>query len=413
MTEPAIPTERSEAKVPNAPNGQTSLSLWPDRDPNLYQVGLYEFEIEANKLKKVLKAAVLPKSRAPFLFIEVSRSALKIISQTKDASFDISPSVPLLQCAEIGSVPITFEVARELMMNFAGETKYGPIYVNQLAFTFDRNSSSLSWSERGRSGSYSIEARWVPPAAPEAGLRQLAVISRDVGGGIRYAATLIQRKSSPDFPYEGVRIEGGSITGGYPCGVSRCRCPLLPESLALNVPKDHVANVLALFSRMAGRVEVLESDSRIHLRAHLIEGSWKRMDPRPGSLNRAFEVSPLQTVRVVTTLLQKETYFMAALFKEQLRVTIENCGAYGRVVLSASSKIGRGMTRALKGELVSNGADNQRPWDLTINAKDLRDAALATTTTYTALSIIDQGLLVQPEGTENECKTILLGRERQ
>jgi hypothetical protein len=62
---------------------------------------------------------------------------------------------------------------------------------------------------------------------------------------------------------------------------------------------------------------------------------------------------------------------------------------------------------------VSNGADNQRPWDLTINAKDLRDAALATTTTYTHLGIIDQGLLVQPEGSENEFKTILLGRERQ
>jgi hypothetical protein len=94
-------------------------------------------------------------------------------------------------------------------------------------------------------------------------------------------------------------------------------------------------------------------------------------------------------------------------------VTIENRGAYARVVLSASSKIGRGMTRTLKGELVSNGTDNQRHWDLTINAKDLRDVALATTTTYTVLGIIDQGLLVQPEGSENECKTILLGRERQ
>jgi hypothetical protein len=62
---------------------------------------------------------------------------------------------------------------------------------------------------------------------------------------------------------------------------------------------------------------------------------------------------------------------------------------------------------------VSNGTDNQRHWDLTINAKDLRDVALATTTTYTVLGIIDQGLLVQPEGSENECKTILLGRERQ
>ena len=339
MTAPAISAEQSVAGVPNAPNSQTSIELWPDRDPNLHRGGIYEFEIEATKLKKVLKAAVLPKSGAPFLTIEVSSSALKIISRTKDASFVISPSVPLLQCAEIGSAPIRFEVDRELMMNITGETRNGPIFKSQLAFTFDRNSSSLSWSEKGRSGSYFIDARSVPPAALEAGLRQLAVISRDVGDGIRYAATLIDRKSSPEFPYEGVRIEGGSIIGGYPCGVSRCRCPLLPASLALDVPKDHVANVLALFSRMAGRVEVLESDSRIHLRAHLIEGSWERMDPRPGSLNRAFEVSPLQTVRVVTTHLQNETYLMAALFKEklqELQVTI-------RVI--AFQKSARSLTR--------------------------------------------------------------------
>jgi hypothetical protein len=120
----------------------------------------------------------------------------------------------------------------------------------------------------------------------------------------------------------------------------------------------------------------------------------------------------LQTVSVVTTLLQNETYFMAALF-EKLPVTIENHGAYARVVLSASSKIGRGMTKILGGMLLSNRADNQRPWDLTINAKDLRDAALATTTTYTLLGIIDRGLLIQSEGSEDECKTILLGRERQ
>jgi len=78
---------------------------------------------------------------------------------------------------------------------------------------------------------------------------------------------------------------------------------------------------------------------RIHLRAHLIEGSWERMDPRPGSLNRAFEVSPLQTVRVVTTHLQNETYLMAALFKEklqELQVTI-------RVI--AFQKSARSLTR--------------------------------------------------------------------
>ena len=103
---------------------------------------------------------------------------------------------------------------------------------------------------------------------------------------------------------------------------------------------------------------------------------------------------------------------MAALFKK-LQVTIENQGAYARVVLCASSKIGRGMTQILGGMLMSNRADNQRPWDLTINAKDLRDAALATTTTYTLLGMIDRGLLIQSDGSKDECKTILLGRERQ
>ena len=398
---------------PATPDGQIPLEIWPDQDPNLHQMGIYKFEIEANKLKKVLKAAVLPKSRAPFLIIAVSRSALKIIARTKDASFDISPSVPLLQCAEIGSAPITFEVDRELMMNFARETKYGPIYVNQLAFTFDRNSSSLSWSEKGRSDSYSIGARRVPSAAPEAGLRQLAVISRDVGGGIRYAATLIGRKEPPNFPYDGVIVEGGSILGGYFCAFSRWHSSVLPESLMLSVPKEHVANAVALCSRLAGRVEVLESNSRIYLRTPNIEGSWNRIDQRSsGLLNEPFEVPPLQTVLVDTRRLQNMTYGMAALFEENLQVTVENRGASARLVLSGSSKIGRVMM-SLEGRIVGEGAGIQRPWDLTFIAKDLRDAALATTTTYTLLGIIDRGLLIQSEGSEDECKTILLGRERQ
>ena len=349
MTAPAIFAEQSEAKVPDASDGQTPLSLSPDRDANLHRDGIYQFEIEAIQLNKVLKATALPTWGARFLVIEVSNSALKIISQTKDTSFDISASAPLLQCAKIGSAPVTFEVDRELMMNFTRETKYGPIFKSQLAFTFDRNSSSLSWSEKGRFGSYCIKARSVPPAALEAGLRQLAVRApQSVATGIRYVSTLIYRKSPPDFPYEGIRIEGGSILGGYFAGFSRCRCPLLPESLALNVPKAHVANAQALFRRLKGPTEVLESEFRIHLRAHLIEGSWKRIDAGPGSPNRSFEESPLQTVRVVTAHLQEETCFMAALF-EKLQVTIENRGPYARVVLSASSKIGRGMTKNLKG----------------------------------------------------------------
>jgi len=413
MTDPAIFAEQSEAKVPDASDGQTPLSLSPDRDANLHRDGIYQFEIEAIQLNKVLKAIVLPTWRAPFLVIEVSSSALKIISQTKDASFDISASVPLPQCPKIGSAPIRLEVDRELMMNFTRETKNGPIFKSQLAFNFDRNSSSLSWSEKGGPGSYCIKAQWVPPAAPDAGLRPLAVLApQSVATGIRYVSTLIHRKSPPDFPYEGVRIEGGSILGGYFAGFSRCRCPLLPESLALNVPKAHVANAQALFRLLKGPTEVLESESRIHLRAHLIEGSWKRMDAQPGSPNRPFEVSPLQTVRVVTARLQEETCFMAVLF-ETLQVTIENRGPYARVVLSASSKLGRGMTKSLEGMLVNNRADNQRPWDLTINAKDLRDAALATTTTHTLLGDLERGLFIQSEGSEDEFKTILLGSERQ
>lgn len=120
----------------------------------------------------------------------------------------------------------------------------------------------------------------------------------------------------------------------------------------------------------------------------------------------------MQTVLVDTRRLQNMTYGMAALFEENLQVTVENRGASARLVLSGSSKIGRVMM-SLEGRIVGEGAGIQRPWDLTFIAKDLRDAALATTTTYTLLGIIDRGLLIQSEGSEDECKTILLGRERQ
>src|ERR1700730_382823 len=137
MPAPPTPVEQS-ISVPNTPNGQKALPLWPDRDPNLHRVGIYEFEIEATKLKKVVCDAALPRREAPFVIIEVSGSALKMISQTKDASFVISPFVPLSQGVTIGSAPIRFEVERELMMNIGRNFKY------QLAFTFDMNESSLA-----------------------------------------------------------------------------------------------------------------------------------------------------------------------------------------------------------------------------------------------------------------------------
>lgn len=121
-------------------------------------MGIYEFEIEASKLKKVLYDAELPRREAPSLIIEISSTALKIISKTKDASFVISPSVPLSEGVTVGSAPIRFEVERELMMNIGRNFKY------QLASTFDMNLSSLAWIEKGGSGSYSIEARWAPAA---------------------------------------------------------------------------------------------------------------------------------------------------------------------------------------------------------------------------------------------------------
>jgi hypothetical protein len=385
MTESAIPSEQSMA-------------------------GIYKFEIAATQLNQVLKAAVLPGRGAPFVTIEVSSSTLKIIAQTKDASFVVSTSAPLLPHAEIGSTPIAFEVDRNVIMNTIRH------FTGQLMFTFDRDSSSLAWTGKGEKEgerSFCIGARWVTPAAPESGLRPLAVISPDVGGGIRYAATLIGRKEPPNFPYDGVIIEGGSILGGYYCGASRCRSSVLPESLVLSVPKDYVANAVALCSRLAGEVEVLQTDSRIYLRGPNIEVSWNRIDQlSSGFLNRPFEIPPLQTVLVDTRRLQIITYGMAALFKENLQVTVENRGASARLVLSGSSKIGRVMM-SLEGRIVGDGAGILRSWDLIFIAKDLRDSVLATTTTYTLLGVLERGLFIQSEGSEAEFKTVLLGRERQ
>ena len=122
MTEPAIPA------VPSTPDGQIPLRLWPEQDPNLHQVGIYKFDIEANKLNQVLRAAALPRRGTPFLTIEVSTSALKCIAQTQDASFVISTSTPLLSHAEIGSAPLAFEVDRNVITDtichFAGQLAF-------------------------------------------------------------------------------------------------------------------------------------------------------------------------------------------------------------------------------------------------------------------------------------------------
>ena len=91
---PAISAETSVAKVPNTPDGE--FALWPGQDPNVHRLGIYEFEIEAIPLDKALWDAELLTRQSPFLTIELSTSELKIISETKDASFVISSSAPLL-----------------------------------------------------------------------------------------------------------------------------------------------------------------------------------------------------------------------------------------------------------------------------------------------------------------------------
>jgi hypothetical protein len=111
----AFPSETSVAKVPNAPDGQIPLALWPGQDPNLHKLGIYKFEIEATQLNQALRAAVFPRRRSPYLIIEASSSALKIISVTKDRSFVISSSVSLRQQAEIGYARIRFEVKRRII----------------------------------------------------------------------------------------------------------------------------------------------------------------------------------------------------------------------------------------------------------------------------------------------------------
>jgi hypothetical protein len=410
---PTIPAERSVAKVPNAPDGQIPFALWPGQDPNEHRLGIYEFEIEATPLDQALWAAEFPSRQSPFLTIELSTSELKIISETKDASFVISSSAPLRQQAEIGNAPIRFKVKRHVMRTI----RWMP---GALAFTFDRHSSSLTWISydhvTGEAETHiCIGAQWVPLTSPEAGLRPLAVLDpQPVATGILYASPLSGRKSTVNSPFAGIQIKGGSIFGAYPCGVSRYRSSSLPETLTLNVPKDHVANALALFRRLDGQVEVLETDSHVYIRTQNIEASWTRMCSwSPNELlavNRAFELSPLRTVLIETPLLQRAS-FALTLF-EKVRATVEDSGPDAGVVLSGSSKGDRG-TVNLGGKLVCNGADNQGPWDLAINVKDLHDAASATTTPRILLSICDRGLLIQSEGSEDKFETFLLGSERQ
>jgi hypothetical protein len=204
---------------------------------------------------------------------------------------------------------------------------------------------------------FCIGARWVPLGAPEAGPRPLAVLDpQSLATGIRYASTLIGRKSTPNFPCEGIQIKGGSIFGAYPYGFSRYRSPSLPESLTLNLAKDHVANARALFRRLGGQ-EVLETDSHVYIRAQNIEGSWTRMRSWSPShvlaVNRLFESSPLRTVLIETPLLQRATRPMVVLF-EKIQVTVEDRGADARVVMSGLSKI-EGARRIWQGSSCATG----------------------------------------------------------
>ena len=110
----------------------------------------------------------------------------------------------------------------------------------------------------------------------------------------------------------------------------------------MNVPKVHVAIAVALFRRLDGQIEVLQSESRIHVKARNIEGSWTRTCPwHSHILNRPFESSPLRTVLVETLLLENMADALAGLF-EKIQVTVEDRGANARVVMTGLNKVDSG-----------------------------------------------------------------------
>lgn len=395
----------------NQPDGQRSLELWEDgRDPNLYKRGLFEFVIDAARLRNLTETVTIPRRAAPTLIVELTNETISCHTRTNEGSFGVSAWERLNRSSVIGASPVRFEVSTAVFSKLAKPFK------RALYCVYDYNFGSLSWmagEEEEKPGRCCIAATWMPPKKPEVNERVIGKMKpRNVSEGLNYASIMIQRKSpNCQHIFDGLQISPGAVTSGYHKAISRYRSSVLPDDFDITISKANVANARALLARLYGEAEVIDAGERIYVRTPQAEVFWTKGGSWPAGAKRAFDLPECASVILDTKALQQRLCLAAAVF-EEVQVKVEPDDAGANIVISGANDRRKGFTKlnVLSEDCATTEARDA--WDLTFLAKDLLDAACGVETTHTRLALLDRGLVVGNCQGDGERKTILLGSER-
>jgi hypothetical protein len=391
---------------------QLELRLWPDRDPNLHRNGIYPFEVTAEALLTALNLIGASSDSISEVEVKLSDSTLWCAIKLKNGTFGAVAPVALPGRTQIGAAPVRFSVKGHPLYKIA---KY---FAGPISFEFDRNAAKLHVNN-GRTNLAPFHVIPLPVEEADDEGRSLGqiLVPSDLHDGVKFTSVLSQIQSPDGFDFQGLRIADGRITSGYLKAVSCYACPSLPAGLDVTLPRQHIVAARSLLGRFRGKINVVETASRIHLRSRDLEIYWTKDGNWPKF--SAFKKHPILATAEVESRHLIGWLWIFSLFLETLRFEIvKGDGRRMLTIFGSSTWIeGKWCEGKTSYPVVASSSDAEHDvatWDVTVSAKDAFRAAAAVTTPLTAIRAFDRGLSIEALGSDDlECKTMLFGVERQ
>jgi len=406
------PEANREAEQADISIVQPELRLWPDGDPNLHRIGIYPFEVTNEALLAALDLIGASSDSISGVEVQLSDSTMWCAIKLRKGTFGAMAPVALLGRTQTGAAPVRFLVKARPLYKVA---KY---FGGAISFVFDLNTAKLHvknrWTTLAPFGVIPLPAE----VSDEEG-RSLGEILDPSGlhDGVKYASVLSQIKSPDGFDLQGLRIADGRITSGYLKAVSCYACPSLPAGLDVTIPRQHIVAARWLFGKLRGKINVVETASRIHLRSRDLEIYWTKGGNWPKF--SAFKKHAILATAEVDSMHLIGWLWIFSLFLETLRFEIVK-GDQGRMlnIFGSSTWIeGKWCEGKTSFPVVPSSSDAEHDvatWDVTVSARDAFRAAAAVRTPRTAIRAFDRGLSIEALGSDDlECKTMLFGVERQ
>ena len=181
----------------------------------------------------------------------------------------------------------------------------------------------------------------------------------------------------------------------------------------MTLPKQHIVTARSLFGKFRGKINVVETASRIHLRSLDLEIYWSKGGnwPKYSEIKEALATAEVDST-ILIGWLGLFSYFFDTL---RFEITKGDKGRMLNILADAADSAHRGGKMSFPVAACSSDAEEAvATWDVTVSAKDAFDVAAAVRTPLTAIRAFDRGLSIEALRSDDvECKTMLFGVERQ